>query len=511
MHKIIIAVMLFVSILFFPSTVFAESIPRVQLGNDVLMDEYYEALTNKSIGLVTNHTGINSSGENFVNVLAEDENLNLAALYAPEHGIDGKALAGEYVESYAHEELGIPVYSLYGRTREPTADMLQEVDILLFDIQDIGARSYTYMSTLNYCMVAGEKYDTPVWILDRPNPLGGMRVEGPMMEDKFISFVGVDNLPKAHGMTAGELARFFNRKINADIKVIPMRGYQRNMIFQDTGLPWVQTSPRIPDIDSAFGYMATGLGSNTGVFQADDFKWIGGSGLHAESFVEELDSHNLGGIEFTTEIKNGVAGARLTITDYREFNPARTGIYALATAFTMEDFNVPMSGDDIVMFDKIMGTDEVGRHLLEGDSGEQIEKAYAPGIARFEEERQRFLLDEYAPEVLVSVNETLVQFDTKPFIDSNNRLLVPVRAIAEELNSDVKWDGKTQTVTITTEALKIRFSIGSNHVLVNDTYKTMDTAPVIKSNRTMVPVRFISEYLGHQVEWNGKWRFVEIN
>ena len=142
----------------------------------------------------------------------------------------------------------------------PTEEMLSGIDVLLFDVQDIGARTYTYMSTLNYCMVAAEKYDKPIVVLDRPNPLGGMIVDGPVLETPYKTFVGVDNLPMAHGMTAGELAQYFNRTIGAELYVVPMEGYKRTMVFQDTGLKWVPTSPNIPDLDSLFGYMATGLG-----------------------------------------------------------------------------------------------------------------------------------------------------------------------------------------------------------------------------------------------------------
>jgi uncharacterized protein YbbC (DUF1343 family) len=179
----------------------------------------------------------------------------------------------------------------------PTEDMLKGIDILLYDIQDIGARSYTYISTLNYCMQAAAKYNLPVVVLDRPNPLGGVIVAGPMMEERFRSFVGVDILPMAHGISVGELGRYFNRKINANLTVVPMEGYDRKMIFQDTGLAWVRTSPMIPDIISAFGYMATGLGENTGVFQADQFKWIGGKGLNEVQYAALLNSAGLDGVE----------------------------------------------------------------------------------------------------------------------------------------------------------------------------------------------------------------------
>lgn len=365
---------------------------RFKLGNELLMSKYHHLVDGKRVGLVTNQSGVNSRGESTINTLAGDKSLRLTALYGPEHGIDGTAKAGEYVESYTHPRLGIPVYSLYGSTRMPTAEMLGNIDVLVFDIQDIGARSYTYMSTLNYCMVAAKKYNKPVLVLDRPNPVGGLIVEGPVMEDPYITFVGVDNLPMAHGMTAGELAKFFNRKIGADLKVIPMEGYTRGMVYQDTGLSWVQTSPNIPDLDSVFGYMATGLGEGTGIAQADKFKWIGGKGINAQRFADLLNNAGLPGVTFIPEVRGESGGVRLKIQDYHTFNPAKTGIYALTYAHSLNNFTVPKSGQTVVMFDKIMGTAKIGQYLEQGLTPQQIEANYTPALNQFKAERAKYLI-----------------------------------------------------------------------------------------------------------------------
>jgi len=370
---------------------------KFRLGSEVLMDKMRHMVRNKKVGLVTNQSGVNSRGISTIDLLHEAEDIELVALYGPEHGIDGTAKAGEYVESYIHPELGIPVYSLYGATRMPTEDMLKGIDILLYDIQDIGARSYTYISTLNYCMQAAAKYNLPVVVIDRPNPLGGVIVDGPMMEERFVSFVGVDILPMAHGMTVGELGRYFNRKINANLTVVPMEGYDRQMIFQDTGLAWVRTSPNIPDISSVFGYMATGLGENTGVFQADQFKWIGGKGMNEVQYAAMLNNTGLDGVEFIPERRGDAGGVRLKIVDYHSFNPARTGIYALTYAFSLGDFNIPKSNGTIVMFDKIIGTAKMGEYLGQGLTPQEIEQLFAPGIENFKITRQVYLLPQYGP------------------------------------------------------------------------------------------------------------------
>lgn len=369
-----------------------------KLGNEVLMTKYRHLVEGKRVGLVTNQSGVNSQGLSTISLLAADKTARLTALYGPEHGIDGAAKAGEYVESYNHSELGIPVFSLYGKSRMPTAEMLENVDVLVFDIQDIGARSYTYISTLNYCMVAAKKYNKKIVVLDRPNPLGGTIVEGPVLEDPYISFVGVDNLPMAHGMTAGELAQFFNRKIGADLAVVPMEGYTRDMVFPETGLQWVQTSPNIPDLYSVFGYMATGLGEGTGIYQADKFRWIGGKGIDAHKFSALMNQSGLPGVRFIPEIKGEAGGVRLVIEDYKAFNPARTGIYALAHAHSLNNFKVPKSGKTIVMFDKIMGTAKIGEYLEQGLTPQQIEAACAPALEKFRAEREKHLIYGYPAE-----------------------------------------------------------------------------------------------------------------
>lgn len=363
-----------------------------KLGDDLLISKYSNLIKGKNIGLVTNQTGVNSRGISTVDVLANYGDAKLTALFAPEHGIDGKTKAGDYVKSYTDEKLKIPVYSLYGDTRMPTEDMLSQVDVLIFDIQDIGARSYTYMSTLNYCMKAAAKYNKEIVVLDRPNPLGGEVFDGPILEDKFKSFVGVDNMPMTHGMTAGELGQFFNRNILAKLTVVPMEGYNRKMIFQDTGLSWVQSSPYIPNIQSVFCYSSTGLGEGTTVYQDDYFTWVGGNGINSNNFAQLLNDAGLPGVRFNASPRNGFGGVKLEITDYHTFNPARTGIYVLAYAHSLNNFKVPKSTDTIVMFDKIMGTDKIGQYLEAGYSPQQIESEYSAGLEQFKAERAKYLI-----------------------------------------------------------------------------------------------------------------------
>jgi uncharacterized protein YbbC (DUF1343 family) len=372
--------------------------PVVTLGNEVLLQDYLYLIEGKKIGLVTNQTGVDSKGNSIIDLLLFTKRVKLISLFAPEHGLDGKAKAGVQVNSYLHPTYDIPVYSLYGSSRMPTPEMLFPLETLLFDIQDIGARSYTYMSTLQYCLIAAAKSNLPIIVLDRPNPLGGMIVEGPVLEDNFKSFVGVDNLPMAHGMTVGELAQFYNRNIGANLTVIPMKGYRRDMTFPQTGLPFIQTSPNIPDLYSAYGYMATGLGEGTGVFQREQFRWIGGKGLDSYQYAQLLNDAGLPGVWYIPEDRDTAGGVRLDIYDPASFNPAKSGIYALAYAFILGDFHVPKStAKDIVMFDKIMGTDKIGLFLEDKLSPEQIIDYYTPELEKFKEERKNYLNPLYEP------------------------------------------------------------------------------------------------------------------
>ncbi len=364
----------------------------IRLGIDVFLNHYTDLVEGLRVGLITNQSGVNANGQKTSDLFFQHPSIRLAALFGPEHGIDGKALAGEYVSSFVHPEFGIPVYSLYGPTRKPTQEMLENIDVLFFDVQDIGSRWYTYISTLNYAMQAAAQAGKKVIVLDRPNPLGGVIVEGPVLEERFKSFVGIDTLPGAHGMTVGELALFFNRSINAHLTVIPMDGYTRDMIYHDTGLPWTQTSPMIPDIEAVFGYMATGLGQGTGIIQKDYFRWIGGKGIDTFHFAELLNNAELEGVVFIPDRREEYGGVRLHITDYRTFNPLRSGLYALTYAYQITGFPIPRGSGEPSMFEKIMGTDRMGYWWEKGLIPQEIEKEYAQELADFREKRKQYLL-----------------------------------------------------------------------------------------------------------------------
>lgn len=293
---------LFILILFFCIKLNAS----IELGVDVFFKEgEVNTLQGKRVGLITNHTGVDSQMRSTIDLFLERApSIKLTALFAPEHGLHGHAYAFEEV---AHKKSlsNLPVYSLHGATRRPTDLMLKNIDILVYDIQDIGCRSYTYTTTLFYVMEEAAKRKIPVIVLDRPNPINGVIVDGPMLQTKWRSYIGYINVPYCHGMTIGELARFFNDKykIGCSLKVIPMKGWKRTMNFSDTGLTWIPTSPYIPEADTPYYYASTGLLGelslvNIGIGYTLPFKVIGAPWIKANELADALNAQKLPGVTF---------------------------------------------------------------------------------------------------------------------------------------------------------------------------------------------------------------------
>jgi uncharacterized protein YbbC (DUF1343 family) len=291
----------------------------------------------KRVGLITNQTGIDRDLHTTAELFRQ--NCNLVALFAPEHGLDGSQRAEEEVQDRLWR--GIPVHSLHGKTRRPTAEMLDGIDLLVFDIQDVGTRCYTYTSTLFYAMEEAAKQQIPVVVLDRPNPINGLTVDGPMVEEKWRSFIGYIDVPMCHGMTVGELARFFNAEYNVgcDLQVVRMRGWRRSMTFADTGLPWVPTSPHIPEAETPLYYPATGLLGDAvdvvsiGIGYTLPFKVVGAPWISGEQLASALNNQNLPGVRFQPYIftpffgrykDQECRGIRLVITDSAKFRPVTT-------------------------------------------------------------------------------------------------------------------------------------------------------------------------------------------
>jgi uncharacterized protein YbbC (DUF1343 family) len=377
------------------------ALAAIQLGIDVLESTGYALLKGKRVGLVTNQTGVDSNGVR-TRVLLK-KNVNLVALYTPEHGLDGTEKAGRYVSSRRDPLTGLIAHSLYGPTRKPTPAMLRGIDALVFDLQDIGSRSYTYISTMGKCMEAAAENRIEFVVLDRPNPLGGSRVEGPLVEPRWISFVGAFPVPYVHGMTCGELARMINGKgwVNGrcNLQVVPMRGWTRNSTWNDTGLRWIRTSPNIPRGNSPLYYAATGLigelqGPETGVGGARPFEIIAARGVSATTFTNYMNSQRLNGVTFSEYRGGSVGGSYLHIEPNAAANLTAINVYALAEMNRELRTNLiaRSSRRKRDMFFKCYGSTSIQSELARGDGPTAIVTGWADDVVLFKGERSRYLL-----------------------------------------------------------------------------------------------------------------------
>ncbi len=386
------------------ATRFARAQTTIALGDDVFLRDHAHELTGRSIGIITNQTGVTASGESIVDAVRR-LGLDLRALYSPEHGLHGDRPAGAFVASYSDPSTGLPVYSLYGPDRHPTAKMLEGIDVLLFDIQDVGSRTYTFASTMAFALQSAAAYNVEFWVLDRPNPVGGAAVEGPVLEPRYSSFIGLYPIPMRHGMTMGELAQLFNTHfgIGAKLRVIPMDGWRRSMIWPQTGLRWIRTSPNIPTWQTSFVYLCTGLtddmGLNNGVGTPTPFFYAGTPHLGAEAFCARMKARNLPGVSFEPTIwspgRGGNAGrafsgARLVLRDLTSFAPVRTAVELLVTAHAMAPGDI--GGSDVRIIDLDWGSDRVRAAVLAGESADDVVASWKSGLDTFMPLRQRFLL-----------------------------------------------------------------------------------------------------------------------
>jgi uncharacterized protein YbbC (DUF1343 family) len=400
------------SIMYFPKKIFlltaaavllagGYASAQVQLGIDVLQSQGFGLLKGKRVGLVTNQTGVSSSGVRTRVILQHASGVKLVALFTPEHGLDGTDLAGKYVASRTDKVTGLPAYSLYGPTRKPSPQMLRGIDVLVYDMQDIGCRSYTYISTMVKCMEAAGGAGIEFVVLDRPNPLGGLRVEGPPMESKWISFVGQLPVPYVHGMTAGELARMANAKgwvkPGCKLQVVPMQGWQRGMAWTDTGLRWVPTSPNIPRATSPLYYVATGLigelaGIETGCGGPMPFEIVMARGLNVDSFVRYLRGQNFPGVTFQPYVSGVHQGAQLKIDPHAQADLTALGVYILADINHGANVFRNSNGEHLNMFYKCYGSESIRGQIEKGVPPGRIVAGWAPGVARFDAERKSYLL-----------------------------------------------------------------------------------------------------------------------
>jgi len=388
---------------------------KVETGLDVFFsDGIYKNLKGKKIGLITNQTGRDSEGNTTISLFQNHASgYSLVALFSPEHGINGTSYAGEKVSSKIDT---LPIYSLHGKNKRPTKKMLKGLDILVYDIQDIGSRSYTFITTLFYVMEEAAKNKIEVIVLDRPNPMGGNIVDGPMLHEKWRSFIGYVNVPYCHGMTVGELAKFFNEeyKIKCKLKVIPMKGWKRHMTYKDTNLMWIPPSPHIPEADTTFFYPATGiLGElklvNIGVGYTLPFKVVGAPWIDADIFAKKLNGQKIQGVKFLPihfrpqygpYKSEDCHGVMIHITDVAKYRPLSVQYMLLGMLKSLYpkvfQSKLEMSKDCLRMFCQANGTDEV-YNILKNEKyvAWKLIQREKKERDEFSQKRKKYLISQY--------------------------------------------------------------------------------------------------------------------
>ena len=388
-----------------------------EVGLSVLFREQLALVEGRSVGLITNQTGIDEQFQSNLTMFAKHPEVRLAALFSPEHGIRGSVQNAIQIPSTIYPPFQIPVHSLYGETRQPTPEMLAGTDVLIYDIQDVGSRFYTYISTLLRAMKAAASNNVDFIVLDRPNPIRGDRVEGNLLQPAFQSFVGATKLPIRHGMTVGELARLFKEELELEIPsrlrqdsnqldVVPMRSWRRAMWYDQTGLPWVPPSPNMATVETAILYPGTCLIEGTNLSEGrgttKPFEWIGAPWIDSDRWAETLNNFDLPGthfrpIHFTPTFSKYAEqlchGVQVHITDRDELRPVDVALHLIATARRNypDQFEFLHNGGRY-FFDLLAGTDELRLRLMEGESPTEIVRSWQTEVSEFKEQRRPYLL-----------------------------------------------------------------------------------------------------------------------
>lgn len=387
----------------------------VRTGLERLCEDQFSLLKGERVGLITNPTGIDRHFQTATDLFHNAPGFELVALFGPEHGVRGDYGAGDYVGNYTDSRTGLPVYSIYGKTRKPTPEMLKGIDVLVYDIQDIGSRSYTYISTLGLAMEAAAENNIRFVVLDRPNPLGGLKMEGMITRQGFFSFVSQFPIPYVHGLTVGELALFLNNEgllangVKCNLTVIPMKGWKRRMTFDQTGLPWVLTSPHIPHEYSPMFYPLSGiLGElytmSIGVGYTLPFQLFAAEWVEAEKLVAALNGLALPGItfrpiHFTPYYSTGkgsiLHGVQVYLTCYAKANLSLIQFYVMQECHRLwPDKNLFEMCDPsrLNMFDKVCGSDVIRKTFTEHFQVDSIRDLWMQEIPAFREKVKRYML-----------------------------------------------------------------------------------------------------------------------
>ncbi|MEA2011728.1 MAG: DUF1343 domain-containing protein [Verrucomicrobiota bacterium] len=379
------------------------------LGSQVFLKNYTHLVRNKKVALITNPTGVDRHLRTTIDLLYKDKRINLVALFAPEHGLRGNISAGRHFENSCDRKTGLPIYTLYGpQGHRPSDKALSKVDVVIYDIQDVGSRAYTYIWSLMETIQAVAKTKKTVVVFDRPNPLGGNTIDGAITEKKWLSFIGLYPIPRVYGMTVGELALMLNAeyKLKCHLQVIPMHNYKRGMTWEETDLPWVPTSPHIPDTASAYCFAATGtigeLGNvSIGIGYTLPFQCIAAPWINAEQLSAYLNAHRLPGIRFRpihykpfyAAFKNkNIHGVQLHIIKPEIFRPETTEITILYALKKLYPQSFTFSPDRYDKFDKASGTSIIRESIEKNVPLKKLLRHIYKKMTGFLEKRKKYLL-----------------------------------------------------------------------------------------------------------------------
>ena len=408
----VIKYILLAMIPFFAGTAFAQKI-RIQTGIEVLKNSNFKLLEGKRVGLITNPTGVDNQLKSTIDILHEAPNVNLVALFGPEHGVRGDVHAGDHVDNSSDPTTGLPVGSLYGKTRKATPDMLKGIDVLVYDIQDIGCRSFTYISTMGLAMEAAAENNIEFVVLDRPNPLGGLKVEGNLAEDGYISFVSQFKIPYLYGLTCGELAQMLNEEKmlakQCKLTVVKMKGWKRKMDYTQTGLQWIPSSPHIPHAHSAFFYPVSGIVGelgylSIGVGYTIPFQMFAADWIKAEEFASALNKLNLPGVHFrpmhlkpfySVGVGTQMQGVQVHLTDYQKANLSEIQFYVMQViAQLYPDKAVFANANEkrFDMFDKVSGSNQIRLLFAKNNRFEDIQAYWNKDVEAFKKLSKKYYL-----------------------------------------------------------------------------------------------------------------------
>ena len=408
----VIKYILLAMIPFFAGTAFAQKI-RIQTGIEVLKQSNFKILEGKRVGLITNPTGVDNQLKSTIDILHEAPNVNLVALFGPEHGVRGDVHAGDHVDNSSDPTTGLPVGSLYGKTRKATPDMLKGIDVLVYDIQDIGCRSFTYISTMGLAMEAAAENNIEFVVLDRPNPLGGLKVEGNLAEDGYISFVSQFKIPYLYGLTCGELAQMLNEENmlakQCKLTVVKMKGWKRKMDYTQTGLQWIPSSPHIPHAHSAFFYPVSGIVGelgylSIGVGYTIPFQMFAADWIKAEEFASALNNLHLPGVHFrpmhlkpfySVGVGTQMQGVQVHLTDYQKANLSEIQFYVMQViAQLYPDKAVFANANEkrFDMFDKVSGSNQIRLLFAKNNRFEDIQAYWNKDVEAFKKLSKKYYL-----------------------------------------------------------------------------------------------------------------------